>query len=237
MKKIFNIVICISALFIFNGCTDETLSPSPGWESGVHGFGVFDGVSEASKANIKDDAKTFPVKGQDNAKMNFKIRWVSLDNKLTVNKIEIYVRMLENYNDPEGNPKTADLSGNGKGKLVSTLSTVAANRQWNTFSITPDQIYQLYKTATVKYDGKTAVSVFNNPARPRPVGERLRIAESTTYTASPKEVSDKDTFVVTWVLYTSEGLKFETFEPNSICGDPTPVSEANANCSLTTSVK
>jgi hypothetical protein len=237
MKKIFNIAISLSVLFLFNSCTDASLSPSPGWESGVHAFGVFDGVAEAGKANIQDNAKTFPVKGQDAAKMNFKIRWVSLDNKLTVNKIEIFVRMLENYVDPEGNPKTADLSGNGKGKLLTTLSSVAGNREWNSFSMTPDQIYQLYKTATVKYDGKTAVSVFNNPARPRPAGERLRVAEATTYTASKNEESDLDEFVITWVLYTSDGLKFATFEPNSICGDPTPVSAANANCSLITSVK
>jgi hypothetical protein len=237
MKKIFNIIICFTALILFAGCRDESLSPNPGWESGVHGFAVFDGVAETAKANIKDNAKTFPAKGQDNAKMNFKIRWVSLDNKLTVNKIEIYVRMIESYVDPEGNPKIADLSGNGKGKLLTTLSTVAANRQWNTFSVTPDQIYQLYKTATVKYDGKTAVNVFSNPARPRPAGERFRLAENTTYTASPKEESDVDEFIITWVLYTTEGLKFATFEPNSVCADPTPVSQANANCSLTTSIK
>lgn len=237
MKRILSTIISLSALFLLNGCADPALQPDQGWEPGVHGFGVFDGVAEASKANIANNAKTIAITGQANQKMDFKIRWVSLDNKLTVNKIEIYVRMLESYNDPEGNPKTADLSGNGKGKLLTTISNVAGNRQWNSFSMTPEQIYQLYKDATVKYDAaKAAVPVFNNPARPRPADARLRPAENATYGSKAAKVGT-DTFIITWALTTTEGLRFDTFNPDSICGDPTPVSQANANCSLTTSVK
>ena len=214
------------AIFLLVGCRDESLNPNKPWEPGVHGWGVFDGVAEAGKANIAANAKTFPLTGQDGAKIDFKIRWVSLDNQLTVNKIAVKVDMIESYTDPDGNPKTVSL-GSG-GKVVKTIDAPAGNRQWNAFSITPAEIYNLYKDATVKYDKVNAVKVFDNPARPRPAGARLQGAKTG---AAP------DAFVVTWELTTSTGLVFKVWNEDSICLDPTPVSQANANCRLNFSVK
>lgn len=233
MKKILSLTIITSLLLAFSACTDESLNPLPTFLPGVHAFTVFDGV--AFNGNLlsrpqpyeRANAKNFPKTSQNTAKVDFKTRWVSLDNKLTVNKIEIFVRMLESYNDPDGNPKVADLSENGKGKLITTISAPAANRQWNNFSITPQQIYDAYKNATVAYDKVTKVSVFSNPARPRPTGQWLRPAEKATYGAVAA-----DNFVVTWILYTSDGQVFNTWNPDSICADPTSVSEANSNCQL-----
>lgn len=233
MKKILSLTIITSLLLAFSACRDESLNPLPTFLPGVHAFTVFDGV--AFNGNLlsrpqpyeRANAKNFPKTSQNTAKVDFKTRWVSLDNKLTVNKIEIYVRMLESYNDPDGNPKVADLSENGKGKLISTISSPAANRQWNNFSITPQQIYDAYKNATVAYDKVNKVNVFSNPARPRPAGEWLRPAENATYGAVAA-----DNFIVTWILYTADGQVFNTWNPDSICADPTSVSEANSNCQL-----
>ncbi|GAB2602122.1 hypothetical protein [Spirosoma areae] len=232
MKK--TIIYTLTAgFFALVGCRDESLNPVPTFEPAVHAYGVFDGfdaTAETKKTNIATNAKTFGMADQDKAKLDFKIRWVSLDNKLTVTKVDIYLDMIESYNDPDGNPKTASL-GNG-GLLVKTISPSAANRQWNTFSITPMEIYNLYKDATVKYDKVNAVKVFANPDRMRTAGKWLQPAGKV----KGLNVS-ADSFVITWRLTTSDGLVFKTWEPSSICADPTLYSDASANCSLITSVK
>ncbi len=216
-------------LIFLMGCRDESLSPLPGWNSAVHGFAIFDGVGtpDADKKGIANYAKNFPLTNQDKASIPFKVRWVSLDNKLTVNKIEIFVDMIEYYDDPDGNPKAVSLgaAANGidpNGKLIKTLSPAAGNREWNSFTITPQEIANAYKDATVKYNKTTAVKVFANPDNPRPVGKWFNGTED---------------FVMTWRLYTTDGLVFKVFNPDSICGDPTPPSQANANCQLVWDVK
>ncbi len=227
MKKTFIYGISLG-LFLLVGCRDESLSPLPGWDPGVHAFAAFADVTEPKEgtggtpANAVDYAKNFPIAGQDQAaaKTNFKIRWVSLDNKLTVNKVEVYVDMLEYYDDVDGNPKVVSLGGGDK--LAKTISPPAGNREYSTFSITPTEIYNLYKDATVKYDKVTAVKVFANPANPRPTGKWFNGSED---------------FVMTWKLYTTDGKVFKVWNPDSVCGDPTPFSQAKANCQLVWDVK
>jgi hypothetical protein len=228
MKRIVSYIFLASLLSIIYACKDESLNPVPQWDYAVSGFGVFDGIAFDGKINNRPQkyessyAKNFPAKGQDNTKIDFKLRWVSLDNKLTVSKIELYVNFTEDYDDPDGNPKTADL-GAGVGKLVATLPSVAANRQWNSFSITPKQIYDLYKDATVKYDKVNAVKVFSNPTHARPTGQWFD--------------GNTDNFILSWRLYTTDGQIFKSWNQSSVCGDVTSVSEANSNCQLVWSVE
>lgn len=228
MKRIVSYIFLASLLSIIYACKDESLNPVPQWDYAVSGFGVFDGIAFDGKVNNRPQkyessyAKNFPAKGQDNTKIDFKLRWVSLDNKLTVSKIELYVNFTEDYDDPDGNPKTADL-GAGVGKLVATLPSVAANRQWNSFSITPKQIYDLYKDATVKYDKVNAVKVFSNPTHARPTGQWFD--------------GNTDNFILSWRLYTTDGQVFKSWNQSSVCGDVTSVSEANSNCQLVWSVE
>lgn len=230
MKQLF-LCSLSAAVLLLVGCQDESLNPNKAWEPGVHALGVFDGVAETGKANFATNAKTFPLTSQDNAKIDFKIRWVSLDNKLTVTKVAIKVDMIESYTDPDGNPKTVSL-GNG-GKVVKMIDAPAKNREWNNFSISPAEVYTLYKDATVKYDKVNAVKVFENPARPRPVGARLQ----GPLVVGGKTLATADAFVVTWELTTSDGLVFKVWNEESICLDPTPVSQANSNCRLSFTVK
>ena len=228
MKKLF-IYAFSAAISLLVGCRDESLSPNHPWESGVHALGVFDGIDEAAKANFATNAKTFPITGQDAAKIDFKIRWVTLDNVLTVSKIVIKVDMIESYTDADGNPKTASLGS----RVAKTIDTPAANRQWNMFSLSPADVYTLFKDATVKYDKVTAVPVFANPARPRPAGARLQGPQIV----NGKTIANADAFVVTWELTTTDGLLFKVWNEESVCLDPTPVSQANSNCRLNFIVK
>ena len=173
MKKILTYALSLGMVAVL-GCRDESLSPLPGWESGVQAYAAFADVTEPAKyastrTNSLNYAKNFPLTDQstDAAKVNFKIRWVSLDNVLTVNKVEIYIEMLDYYTDSDGNPKTNSL---GK-KLIKTINPAAANRQYSAFSISPTEVYTLFKDATFKYDKVNAVPVFTNPANPRPTGK------------------------------------------------------------------
>lgn len=220
MKKFF-IYSISAAVGLLMSCRDESLNPNKPWESAVHGFSVFADIAEpkvgaATKPNAAEYGKNFPLTGQDQAAtaaVKFKTRWVSLDNKLTVNKMDILVEMVESYTDPDGNPKTASLGA----KVVKTISPSAANRVWSEYSITPQEVYTLFKDATVKYDKVNAVGVFSNPKLARPTG---------------KWFTSTDRLVITWRLTTTDGLVFGTFNPDSICGDPTGYTQASANCQL-----
>jgi hypothetical protein len=224
MKKILTYALSLGMLAVL-GCRDESLNPVPGWESGVQAYGAFADVAEPAKyastrSNSLSYAKNFPLTAQDTdaAKVNFKIRWVSLDNVLMVNKMEIYVEMLDYYTDADGNPKTNSLGS----KLIKTISPAAANRQYSTFSISPTEVYTLFKSSTFKYDKVNAVNVFANPDNPRPTGKWFNGSED---------------FVITWKLYTTDGKVFTTWNPDSICGDVTAFTEAAANCQLVFDVK
>lgn len=224
MKKLITYALSLGMVAVL-GCRDESLNPLPGWDPGVQAYAAFADVAEpakyaATRTNSLNYAKNFPLSGQDTdaAKVNFKIRWVSLDNILTVNKIEIYIDMLDYYSDADGNPKTASLGS----RLIKTINPAAANRQYSTFSITPTEVYNLFKDATVKYDKVNAVKVFQNPANPRPAGKWFNGTED---------------FVITWKLYTADGKVFTTWNPDSICGDVTAFTEAASNCQLVFDVK
>ncbi|MBC8152121.1 MAG: hypothetical protein H7Z72_04355 [Bacteroidetes bacterium] len=226
MKKTLTYTLTFGLLALLS-CRDDSLNPVPVFDPGVHALGVFADVPEgkaggSDKKNFTNYEKNFPLTGQEAAAaaVKFNIRWVTLDNKLTVNKIEIYVDMLESYTDPDGNPRTVSL-GSG-GKLIKTIDPSMGNRQWNSFSIAPVDIYNLYKDATVKYDRVNAVNVFTNPATARPTGRWF---------------NRTDNFVMVWRLYTTDGQVFKTWNSDSVCGDPTPVSQANSNCSLTWSAR
>ncbi len=219
MKKnlIFTLFIGLIALM---GCRDEALNPVPVWNPAVHGFGVFDNGATTKDKLTAYNAKGFPVAAQDaaTAVVPLKVRWVSLDNKLSVNKIEVFIEMIEYYQDADKNDKQASL---GK-KLVKTISAPAGNRVYNNLSISASEVYNLYKDATVKYDKVNAVKVFGNPANSRPKGEWFNGSED---------------FTVTWVLTTTDGKVFSKYNEDSICGDPTALSEASANCRLQFDIK
>jgi hypothetical protein len=148
------LMLTIASISIITSCKDESLQVVPVWESAVHGLGT---VTSTNK-DFLYNTPTAPV--------NIDLKWISIDSKATVTKIEVYALFNENYVDVDGNPKVAAHGGDA-GRLLTTYegSAVPANRTAVSFSVTQDQMFNLYNGITFDY-GNGVVDVFTNPARP-----------------------------------------------------------------------
>lgn len=178
----------------------------PAWESGVHGFGAF---VEGSAQNF-----VFQETGTD---IDMTLRWVSIDDKVTVNKIELYVVFNESYTDADGNPATAKHGGD-EGVLFQTIegSEVPGDGEDITISVSQADVYELYQNNTFDYDKdgpEAAISVFNtNPYNPD---------------RSPAQPFVKgDAFQLRWKFYTTDGRVFERWGV-SVCTE-----FPGANCAV-----
>lgn len=149
------LMLAIVSLGIIISCKDESLQVVPEWESAVHGF------AEVTSTN-SDLLYNDPSKDVD-----IDLKWISIDGKLTVTKIDVYALFNENYIDVDGNPKVA-AHGGTEGKLLTSIegSAVPANRSAVSFSVTQAQLYNLYQASTFDY-GNGLVNVFTNPAKPQ----------------------------------------------------------------------
>jgi hypothetical protein len=187
-------------LAVISSCRDEDLNPVPDYETSVHAWGRFNSNSPRNFV-FADPSKEITIDFQ----------WNSIDGLNKVTKIEFFYFFDEAYTDAENNQRLARHAGrfldaNGGGKLFKTLqgADIPANRTDISFTVKQDDIYQLFKDATFKYDGVNAVPVFNNPAKPD---------------RSPSSPFVKgDAFEVSWILYTEDGRKFD-FWSRSICSE------------------
>lgn len=190
---------------MMTSCRETTPDPNVPFETAVHGYGEF---KTPSNFSLTDPA----------AAVNFKWRWVSIDKANTVNKVEFYVYFDESYKDKDGNPKTArhgGVAGTDFIKLWKTVATPAANFTFTDFTITQQEIYNLYKTNKFDYgDGKGSQDVFAINGRTATV---------------PFKSTDK--FTLRWVLYTADGRRFDSWTTN-VCGD-----FVGANCVLQFALK
>lgn len=198
--------LSIIALTVF-ACRETTTDPNIPFETAVHGYGEF---KTPASFSLKDS--TAPV--------NFKWRWVSIDKANTVNKVEFYVYFNEGYTDKDGNPKTARHGGVTAetftaNNLWKTITAPAANFGFTDFTLTPGDVYNLYKNNKFDYgDGKGSQSVFAINGR-----------------SALKPFNANDKFTMRWVLYTADGRRFDSWT-NAVCGD-----FVGANCDLTFGVK
>lgn len=142
------------ALAVVTSCKDDSLELIPEWETAVH-----------AKATITSTNTDFQYNSPATP-LDVALQWISIDQKLTVTKIQLYVLFNENYIDKDGNPAVA-AHGGTDGRLFKTLegSAVPANRTDFAVSLSQAALYTLYSDATFDY-GNGAVSVFNNPAVP-----------------------------------------------------------------------
>jgi hypothetical protein len=186
-------------------CKDDSLQPVPEWLSGVNGFAS---LQTGSAANFQ--------LGNNSTTINANLRWISIDQKLKVNKIETFLSFDESYVDTEGNPRTARHGGT-TGRLFKTFNEneVKGNREDISIVISQADIFSLYQNNTFNYCG-TTVSVFANPLKP-------------TRTPSTRFING-DSFRLRWVFYTTDGRKFDAWSP-SVCNE-----FPGSNCSFPFSV-
>ncbi len=184
IKHLFAPVFLLSLLLV-TSCKDEKLSPYIEPEPAAHAYGeltagAFDGTN-------------IPGSSVDVA-----VQWISVDKKVEISEIELFVSFFEDYIDKDGNPAVA---AHGIQTAPNLVLSGLANRTPGTVKITSDQVYQLFKDAKFKYDGTNEVSVFDNPAKPRPADARFLSG---------------DTFSVTWRLKAKSGLVYKSWSP-SVC--------------------
>lgn len=201
----FSMLLAVAIVALNASCRDESLNPVPAWDTAVSGNGIL--VSTNNSFSLTDVTK--PVQ--------YKFRWLSIDNLNTVTKIEYYVALNETYIDKEGNSRTAK-HGDKLWKVVEG-SAVPANRVFIDQSLTQAEVYALYKDNTFNY-GNGTVSVF---------------AQNGRTAAKPFISADK--VVIRWELTTADGRKFFQWSPG-VCGESIDAAGVPfTNCNLTLSIK
>lgn len=192
--KLQYIYTVLAAMICFStACQDEELNPYVEPLPGVHAFAQ---VADGSAENF--------LLAQTEEDINFNIRWISVDSKLSVDKIDLFILFNENYVDEDGNPLVARHGGE-EGVYFKTVegSELPTNREDFTFSISQEEVEALYQGATFDYDDDgTAEDVFDNAFKPTRT-------ESTPFIPG-------DDFAVRWELTTTDGLVYDSWSP-SVC--------------------
>ncbi len=198
MKRIsiINSTFLLLSLLIGNtACEDEELNPYVEPLPGVHAFAEVPNPGENPTSFIyRDPSVAIP----------FEIEWISVDRQLEVDRIELYLLFNENYVDEDGNPQIARHGGTA-GKLFQTFEgeAVPGNREDISFSVSQADMYALYQDAAYDYDGDGETTpVYSNPMTPN---------RTATVPFIPG-----DDFAVKWILYTTDGLKYDSWSP-SVC--------------------
>lgn len=189
-----SILFCLFIIVLASACRDEDLNPVPEWESALHGFGQ---IVDGSDVNF--------IFGEPTGQIDCSLQWVSIDNALTAESMDIFVSWTEGYVDGDGNAQTAD---HGQ-RLYTTLTDVGSNRTASNFSVELGALKDLFADATFDY-GNGSVSVFNNPDKPD---------RNNSFT-------DDDAFVISWAITSTDGLYFDSWS-GSVCGD-----FVGANCRI-----
>jgi hypothetical protein len=195
--RIFTLIVA-SAFVAVTSCKDESLVLVPEWETAVHANAE---ITSANTDFLYNDAS---------APLVFDLQWISIDQALTVTKMEVFVLFNENYIDSDGNPAVAAYGGTtGRSYQVIEGGAVPQNRTPISVSISQAALYTLYQDATFDY-GNGPVNVFTNPDNPN-------------RDATHRFMWD-DKMKVRWEYTTDDGRVFEkwgvsvcTEFPNSKC--------------------
>ncbi|WP_339793287.1 MAG: hypothetical protein ACMVP2_06730 [Imperialibacter sp.] len=211
MKKLNKyILVLLAMVVVIPACKDEDLVILPEWESAVNAYTV---VAEGSKGDF--------LSGNAAQDITFDMLWNSIDGKNTVTKIEIFAYFSEAYTDPDGNPAVANYGGaDGVSFLTIEGAAVPANKVTTSFSISQDDMYEMFKDSSFDYDKDgTATPVWGNPDKPN------RRASSTNFKFVPG-----DSFSIRWELTTADGRLFDSWSP-SVCTE-----FPGSNCSYAWSI-
>lgn len=188
MKTIKYITLALIGIFFLAVSCKDDKELVPVWESAVNGQGL-----------ITSSLKDLRI-GSPEIPMDFSLKWVSIDGKLDVTKMDVYLSFTENYTDADKNPAVAS-----HGEVLWATyegGSVPANRAPVAFSITQDDLYQAYQSATFDYgDGAGPVNIFATPVN---ATFREQGRDTTRLTSADK-------FKIRWVFTTSDGRTFGKF--------------------------
>lgn len=222
MKSILKITSTLLTVVVvlLMSCENPDLDPNVTFEGNASGFGTFvvngtaqkDPFNPAFGATLRGGPDYLEMTPSAFAKtpVQAKLFWASFDNRVKVNKIELYVSFAEPFIDKDGNPAVASHGT----KLLTTQDAVAAYED-NKFTVDAAKVYELYKSATYKYDGTTAVPVFS--------AARMRTAAQPFVSGDDLEIS--------WRLYGDNGSVYKSWSP-SVCTE-----NLATNCSITVEVR
>lgn len=185
MKLLNKILITALGIMALVGCKKDELSPLKDWEDAATGFG-----------NL--ESGQFKAGAMSSSAVNVGISWNNYGKDITITKIEPYIHWVERYYD---NTRQQNVEVEHSAPLGKTEASLVINnpklREKNVITITPDRIYNLFKNSTHKYNGPSAVNVFQNPEIDRSdPNKRFRVG---------------DRFFVTWWLYAADGRIFKTW--------------------------
>ena len=255
MKKIKILSwVAVLSLGMVLSCRDEALNPTLEPEFGAYAKGqfinqatnteiplIFDGYSQNAvnavvfwdKVNTNETTATTNVKVQ--------VTWNAGKETVVINKIEIYVQFIESYADKNANViirshGPASSPSVPEGKLWKTIDA-GARLAPAAYTITPADLYNLYKGTTFDYKGTgTPVDIFeSNPGYPRKVsalntnGNRF-LASRTDQSGTGKTLA-ADNISLKWRLLGSDGRAYGSWH-NNVCTQLT-----DANCSVLFVVK
>jgi len=236
MKSI-NKIILTSAAFIglTIGCKDEALDPYIKPEGNANGFGQFvslsTGNSLPSPSAFYDqsavDAQVFFDESDQSKGIDYKLQWMSIDNRVNIASIELYVEYNETYSDPDRNPLIANHGGESKGpsypagKFWKSVTPTGARVPVD-ITITPADIYNLFKDNTFDYDDDgTEENIFSTAAAAITKTDRTdaakRFYSSRTVTLPAGNVAlAADQFRIRWRLISDDGTGYGSWSA-SIC--------------------
>ncbi len=189
-------MFAIAGILLMASCKKEELLPLPGWEDGVTANGV-----------LVTGYNSFKVGANDASEVRLSISWNNYGKKVVINKIEPYIAFSETYYDSakESNVTVAHLNSFGLNDPTLNIANPTV-RQDYIVKITPAIVYNLYKSATRKYNGTAAVNVFANPERAQ------RAVSNTRFIAT-------DNFTVRWKLYAEDGRVFDSWSASISNGE------------------
>jgi len=189
MKTIKYLALTLAGVFFLAVSCSDDKELVPIWESGINGEGtVTSAATDFKRGNLA-------------VVLDFDLKWISVDSKGSVTKMEVFLSWKESYTDSDGNPAIADHGT----KPIETFEggAVPANRGTVAFSLSQNDVLALYAGATYDYgDGVGARDVFANPKAPTRDG------------ANP--LIDKDAFTITWQFTAADGRVFSAWSP-SVC--------------------
>ena len=247
ISKITSLVFVL--MFAVLSCRDESKNPTLDPEYGAYAKGqfldpsnneiptIFGAYSQSAvnavvfwdKANTNETTATTSVKGQ--------VTWNAGKESVKISNIELYVQFIESYADKNNNVVTRS-HGPGatptvpEGKLWKTIPA-AARLSPAAFTITPADVYNLYKGTKFDYKGTgTSVDIFEaNPCTIRtldavnnPIANRFFPSGRTDKSGSGKALS-ADQISIKWRLIADDGRAFGSFH-NNVC---TQLTDANCN--------